>query len=60
MEVGVWPDGGGVEPSAAFGDGGMERVQRGEMRVGDRLVDQRPETLGGLQLRSIGGAGTPG
>src|SRR3712207_3763422 len=35
----------------------MERVQRGEMRVGDRLVDQRPETLGGLQFRGMGGGG---
>src|SRR3712207_6417997 len=54
MEIGVWPDGGRVEPSAAFGDTGMERVQRGEMRVGDRLVDQGPEMLGRLQFRGIG------
>src|SRR3712207_8726466 len=49
----MWSDGAGVETAAAFGDGGMERVQRGEMRVDHRLVDQRPEMLGRLQFRRI-------
>jgi hypothetical protein len=48
MEVGVWFDGGSVEMAAARGDASIERVQCGEMLVDDRLIDQRPEMLGGL------------
>ena len=54
MEIGVRLDGAGVETAAAFGDGGIERIQRGEVRVDHRLVDQRPKMLGRLQLRSVG------
>src|SRR3712207_9121728 len=49
----MWSDGAGVETAAAFGDGGMERVQRGEMRVDHRLVDKGPEMLGRLQFRRV-------
>ena len=54
MEIGVWPGGGGVEPAAARGDGGLKRLQCGEMRVDHRLVDQRPEMFSRLQLRTVG------
>ncbi len=54
MEMGVRPDGIGIQTAAAPGDGGVERVQRGEVPVGDRLVHQRPETLGRLPLRAVG------
>ena len=54
MEVGVWPEGGGVEAAAPRGDGGIERVQGGEVLVDDRLIDQRPEMFGRLQLRAVG------
>ena len=53
MEVGVRPDGRGVEATASRGDGGVERVQAGEVLVDHRLVDQRPEVLGRLQLRGV-------
>ena len=45
MEVGVRPDGGGVETAAALGDGGVELGEAGEAPVGDRLVHQRPEAF---------------
>ena len=52
MEVGVRLDQGGVEPTTALGDHGVEG---GEVPVGDRLVDQGPQALGGLQLRAVRG-----
>ena len=48
------PDGGGVEAAAALGDGGVELGERGEMPIDDRLIHQRPEALGGLQLGAVG------
>ena len=54
MEVGVRLEDGGLEPSAAFGDDGLELGERGEVPVDDRLVDQGPEMLGRLQLRAVG------
>src|ERR687894_3007451 len=50
----MWFAGGGLEPSAASGDGGLEVGERGEVPVDDGLVDQRPEVLGRLQLRTGG------
>jgi hypothetical protein len=50
VELGVRPDGGGVETAAALGDGGVELGEAGEMPIDDRLIHQRPEALGGLQL----------
>src|SRR5829696_5048481 len=54
MEVGVRLESGGIEPAAALGDDGGELVQRGDMPIGDRLIHQRPETFGGLELRPVG------
>jgi hypothetical protein len=54
VEVGVWPDGCGLEPPAALGDGGLEVGERGEVPIDDGLVDQRPEMLGGLEFRTVG------
>ncbi len=52
------PDGGGIEAAAALGDNGVEVVERGEVLVGDRLVHQRPEPLGGLEFGAYGGRNT--
>ncbi len=60
MEGGVRPDAGGVEALAALGDDGIEVGERGEMPVGDRLVHQRPEALGGLELRAVRDRPEPG
>ncbi len=54
MEVGVRLESGGIEPAATLGDDGAELVERGDMPIDDRLVHQRPETLGGLELRTVG------
>ncbi len=54
MEVGVRPNSGRVEPSAALGDDGLEVGEGGEVPIDDRLVDQGPEMLGRLQLRTVG------
>src|SRR3712207_2487188 len=53
MEIGVRPDGGRVESSAALGDDGFEVGEGGEVPIGDGLVDQGPEMLGRLQFRTI-------
>src|SRR5215211_19740 len=58
MEVGVRLESGGIEPAAALGDDGGELVQRGDMPIDDRLIHQRPETFGGLELRTVGGRKT--
>ena len=57
MEGGVGGDEVAVlfEEAAAFGEGGVERVERLEVAVDDGLVDQRPKVLGRLQLRGVGG-----
>jgi hypothetical protein len=47
-------DGIGTQATAAPGDDGVDRIQRGEVPVGDRLVDQRPEAFGRLQFRAVG------
>lgn len=44
-----------LEGDAARRLGIFELVNRGEMVIGQRGVRQRPEVLGGLQLRRIGG-----
>ena len=54
MEVGVRLEGGGIELATALGDDGAEVVERGDMPIGDRLIHQRPEMLGGLEFRRIG------
>ena len=43
-----------METTAALGDDGVELGERGEVPIDDGLVDQRPEALGGLQLRTVG------
>ena len=50
MEVGVRLEGGGIELATAFGEDGAEVVQQGDMPIGDRLIHQRPEMLGGLEF----------
>ena len=55
MEVGVRLDHGGVEPTAALGDHGVEVIEGGEVPVGDRFVHQGPEALGGLELGTVWG-----
>jgi hypothetical protein len=42
------------EVDAAFGDKGIEVLERVEVPVGERLVDVGPKGLGGLQLRRVG------
>ena len=44
----------GAQGLAAGAEGGFEAVEIGDGLVGDRLVDQRPEPFGGLQLRGVG------
>ncbi len=50
MEAGVRAYGGRVEAAAALGAGGVEVIEGCEVPVDDRLVHQRPESLGGLEL----------
>jgi hypothetical protein len=54
VEVGVGPEGGGVELLTAGGDNGTEFIERGDVPIDDRLVHQGPEMLGGLKLGGIG------
>src|ERR687898_1372677 len=54
MEVGVRLEGGGIEPAATLGYDGAEFFQRGDMPIDDRLIHQRPEAFGGLELRTVG------
>ncbi len=56
MEIGVACDGllVLVEMAASLGDDGIEIVDGVEVGVGERLIDQRPEVLGGLEFRAIG------
>src|SRR4030095_8314491 len=54
MDVGVRRERGGTEPAATLGDDGAELVERGDMPIDDRLIHQRPETFGGLELRTVG------
>ena len=53
METGVRPEAGrvGLERPTPVHEHRLQRVQVGEGAVGDRLVDQRPQPLGRLQLR---------
>lgn len=44
-----------VEVAAALCDGGVEIVDRVEMFVGERLVDERPQMFGRLQFGRAGG-----
>ena len=43
-----------AEGAAAFGEKGVEVVERLEVAVGDGFVDERPEVLGGLEFRRVG------
>src|ERR687886_1852132 len=54
METGVWLDYGGIAPTAALGDHGVEVAQGGEVPVGNWFIDQRPAPLGGLELGRVG------
>ena len=53
MEVSVRLEGSGIELATAFGEDGAEVVQRGDMPIGDRLIHQRPEMLGGLEFGRV-------
>jgi hypothetical protein len=50
----MWLDGRGLEPSAALGGDDLEVGERGEVPIGDGLVDQGPEVFGRLKLRPGG------
>ena len=50
----MWFDSGGLETTAARGEDGVEFGQAGDVPVGDRLVQQGPEPLGGLEFRTVG------
>src|SRR5215203_1228370 len=54
MKVSVRLEGSRIELAAARGDDGAEFVQRGDMPIGDRLIHQRPEMLGGLEFGRVG------
>jgi hypothetical protein len=54
MEVGMRLEGGGIELATALGDDGVEFVQRSEVPIDDRLVQQGPEMFGGLEFGRIG------
>ncbi len=47
-------DGLRIEPSAALGDDGLEVGEGGEVPIDDGFVDQGPEMLSRLQLRTVG------
>lgn len=42
-----------IEGAASFGEGFIEVSKRFEMPIDDRLVEEGPEALGGLQLRGV-------
>jgi hypothetical protein len=44
----------GSEGEAPVGDGAVEVLDGGEVLVGERLVEHRPEALGGLELGAVG------
>jgi hypothetical protein len=44
-----------AEPPAAGGEHSLQFAEVGEGTVGDRLVAERPESLGRLQLGEVGG-----
>jgi len=56
MEIGVACDGLLilVEMAASLGDDGIEIVDGVEVGVGERLIDERPQVLGGLEFRAMG------
>ena len=54
MKLGVRLEGSRIELATARGEDGAEFVQRGDMPVDDRLIDQGPEVLGGLEFGRIG------
>src|SRR5215207_1327162 len=62
MQVGVAPHELGVlgQVDARLAEDGIEGLQRVEGPFGERLVDQRPQTLRRLQLGEYGGSGTRG
>src|SRR3954469_14294780 len=53
MKVSVRLEGSRIELAAARGDDGAEFVQRGDMPIGDWLIHQRPEMLGGLEFGRV-------
>ena len=54
MKVSVRLEGSGIELATTRGEDGAEFVQRGDMPIGDRLIHQRPEMLGGLEFGRVG------
>ena len=40
--------------AASVGDDGIEIVDGVEVGVGERFIDERPQVLGGLELRAVG------
>ena len=56
MEIGVSRDDFFVlrEIAASLGNDGIEIVDGVEVGVGERLIDERPQVLGGLEFRAVG------
>ena len=56
MEIGVLRDDFFVvrQIAASVGDDGIEIVDGVEVGVGKRFIDERPQVLGGLELRAVG------
>ena len=50
MEVGVGPEGVGIELLTARGDDGAEFVERGDMPIDNGLIHQGPEMFRGLKF----------
>ena len=55
MEIGVACDCALVlmEMAASRGNCSIEIIDRGEVFVGERLIDEGPKVFGGLQLRAV-------
>jgi hypothetical protein len=56
MEIGVLCDDFFIvrQIAASLGDDGIEIVDCVEVGVGERLIDDRPQVFGGLELRAVG------
>jgi hypothetical protein len=56
MEIGVSRDDFFVvrQIAASVGEDGIEIVDGVEVGVGERFIDERPQVLGGLELRAVG------
>jgi len=53
VEVGGF-EGSGIELDAAFGHDGIEFGEGFEVGVGERLIEDGPKTLGGLEFGRVG------